>query len=120
MIEQETVFILGAGASAPYGYPTGNGLRNAICQGFPKKLQKLLPISQTVIPRETLRGLIRDSGEFANTFDLSNTPSIDLFLARNPRFSQVGKIAIALEILTAEGNSRFGENVEKGQDWYSY
>lgn len=30
MITDETVFILGAGASAPYCYPTGNQLRRKI------------------------------------------------------------------------------------------
>ena len=30
MIDKQTVFILGAGASAPYGYPTGKQLRQQI------------------------------------------------------------------------------------------
>ena len=32
MIETKTVFVLGAGANAPYGYPTGAGLRKEICK----------------------------------------------------------------------------------------
>ncbi len=32
MIEQETVFILGAGASFPYGYPNGDELRKSIIE----------------------------------------------------------------------------------------
>jgi hypothetical protein len=38
MIDTETVFILGAGASKPYGYPTGYELKEFICE----KLLKLI------------------------------------------------------------------------------
>ena len=30
-IKENTVFVLGAGASIPFGYPTGDGLRESIC-----------------------------------------------------------------------------------------
>jgi hypothetical protein len=33
MITTPTVFILGAGASKPYGFPDGAGLREALLQG---------------------------------------------------------------------------------------
>ena len=35
MITKPTVFILGAGASKPYGYPTGDGLKDFIVDQFP-------------------------------------------------------------------------------------
>ena len=34
MIMEKTVFILGAGASCPYGYPDGKKLRTEIIQNF--------------------------------------------------------------------------------------
>jgi len=39
---QNTVFILGAGASKPYGYPTGQELREYICKEFQTDLQTLI------------------------------------------------------------------------------
>ena len=42
MIGDETVFILGAGASAPYGYPIGGGLRDDICLNFKSDMSALL------------------------------------------------------------------------------
>ena len=35
MITEDTLLILGAGASFPYGYPTGKELRHIICKEFP-------------------------------------------------------------------------------------
>ena len=37
MIKEETVFILGAGASCPYGYPDGKELREQICSNFARE-----------------------------------------------------------------------------------
>ena len=34
MIEEDTVFILGAGASCPYGFPDGKKLRSEIFDRF--------------------------------------------------------------------------------------
>ncbi len=52
---------------------------------------------------------------------MSTTPSVDLFLARNPYFAVIGKIAICLSILHAEKYSRFREEVKKPEhDWYRY
>ena len=54
-------------------------------------------------------------------FHKSSTKSIDLFLARNPEFMQLGKLAIMLCILEAEKKSRFRESTNTHQqDWYSY
>ncbi|MCH7950707.1 MAG: WbqC family protein [Candidatus Dadabacteria bacterium] len=42
MITNPTVFILGAGASKPYGFPTGMGLKNEILKILGKSLAKNL------------------------------------------------------------------------------
>ena len=36
----KTVFVLGAGASVPYGYPTGLDLREKIINNFTKQVKK--------------------------------------------------------------------------------
>jgi len=38
MITKKTLFILGAGASVPYGYPTGQELRKLLFTKSPKRL----------------------------------------------------------------------------------
>lgn len=54
-------------------------------------------------------------------FKDSNTPSIDLYLARNPDLADLGKKAITISILEAEKRSVFGEDILlPAQDWYSY
>ena len=42
MITEETVFILGAGASAAYGYPTGKDLRDQIIIVFYPKYSTMV------------------------------------------------------------------------------
>jgi len=47
--------------------------------------------------------------------------SIDLFLSRQPRFKEVGKLAILLSVLRHERESRFAHNAkEPDRDWYSF
>jgi len=123
MIEKRTVFILGAGASHPYGLPTGNELRCDIIQNFRKSYGNHL-ITQHETEKETVRRgypTISDATTFLSVFDgPNNRESIDLFLSRQPRFKEVGKLAILLGILRHERESRFGHNAkEPDRDWYS-
>ena len=120
MIAKETLFILGAGASVPYGYPTGNELRNDICRNFEKRIVELTEKDPESSPLD-VRQIAKEAHEFTNVFFNSSTASIDLFLARNRHFSEIGKKAIVLSILEAERNSCFREDMSyKSQDWYSY
>lgn len=122
MIKDKTVFILGAGASSPYGYPTGSELREKICKDFTRKDSLFKPGD---IYWEMQRELAEQfTKRFSNAG--ANT-SIDLFLARlNPagkqKFTNIGKTAISFFILDAEIESKFDENmkeVKKSQDWYA-
>ena len=63
---------------------------------------------------------IRAATKFAEAFFKSSTSSIDLFLARNDRYADIGKQAIVHSIWDAERTSRVWEDVKSGQDWYSY
>lgn len=119
MIKERTVFILGAGASAPYGYPVGKDLRKEIISQYLGDCQRYLERNK---PNNRLRAHgVADAKHFAEMFDKSGTESIDLFLAINPEFMQDGKRAIIFRILIAERRSRFREAMEDpNQDWYSY
>jgi hypothetical protein len=109
MIRQKTVFIIGAGASKPYGYPTGKELREKIISGYNRWKELLYPSWHQI-------------GEnFLETFRKSGNVSIDLFLSRNPEFRDVGKVAIVKTIADCEHHSKFGDKMEKSEeDWYSF
>ena len=120
MITDDTLFILGAGASLPYGYPTGKDLRRIICKEFPQDYSTLLNRKASPDPDYFGDEVIYIAQNFADYFFKSSTPSIDLFLARNHNFSDIGRTAIALSIWKSERNSCFREDVDQSQDWYSY
>ncbi len=117
MIDRQTVLVLGAGASNPYGYPTGIELRKFICERFPSVYCGLVEQKRgSPSPDADERARV-----FAEGFHKSSTASIDLFLARNPDFSVFGKKAIAVSVMEAEKRSTFRENVPNAShDWYFY
>jgi len=116
MIEK-TVFILGAGASCPYGFPSGSELREQIISVYVSDFEAYLNARARVkvlIPQE-----LSKAKEFTDKFRKS-TKSIDLFLALNPEFKETGKRAIIFRILRAEKQSHFREQSKhKDQDWYT-
>jgi hypothetical protein len=123
MIRTNTVFILGAGASKPYGYPTAAELRTNICNDFPGMIKNLsfapAPVSASIRKAR----MIHEAELLADKFKKSSTPSIDLFLARNPEYSDIGRSAIVTCILKKEKASHFREDMDDkyiSQDWYSY
>lgn len=118
MIDTPTLFILGAGASKPYEYPTGADLRDYIFRYFPNKFIGHIE-SETGSQQPNA---LKKAEEFALYFHKSTTPSIDLFLARNKDLSDYGKKAIAVSIMEHEKTSLLRENIKdhSTQDWYSY
>lgn len=116
---KETVFILGAGASCPYGFPSGRELREQICSEYVADCEDYLRAKKT--PEAFISLETKEANKFVDKFRKSTTKSIDLFLARNPEFSRAGKRAIVFRILAAEQDSRFREETKnRNQDWYSW
>lgn len=106
MITIPTVLILGAGASRPFGFPTGKELRRNICKG--------------ILDEGTLSNHLQQAGfmrkdliEFAKHFWNSQAISIDSFLEHNSDFAEIGKCAIHLEIQKASLRKEIDE-----PDWY--
>jgi len=123
MINQKTVFILGAGSSYPYGYPLGEQLRIEICERFPMDYQNWLEnapkIPELRRSEEEIKLMVQFAHDFVQKFDDSHTKSIDLFLAGNKDFERLGKLAIIFRILFAEHDSDFGHRSKiPDQDWY--
>jgi len=120
MVEKRTVFILGAGASCPYGFPTAKGLRGKIVGEFVAAYEHLLNEREKLGVAGINDGYPSPAEAkcFVGCFDVSSTESIDLFLSRHPQFEKIGKIAIALTILNAEHSSQFRERAKVNEDWY--
>lgn len=118
MIEEKTVFILGAGSAAPYDFPTGDRLKRIICENFIKDYVGLpIPVG---IPDESdrIKGLRKELAEkFTSALRKATGLSIDQFLQINKSHLMEGKIAILLYIMRAERSSIFRKGNE---DWYSY
>jgi hypothetical protein len=120
MITIPTLFILGAGASKPYGYPTGDGLRADIVKNFAVDFDRL---SGTKPPNISMDADLVHEGlpYFIKNFDNSSLLSIDKYLAMNPDDQYIGKIAITLSILKSEKESCFNEQIkDHTEDWYQY
>lgn len=94
---KKTVFVLGAGASIPYGYPSGVSL-----------LKQLARLNPNHIPFRAAQqlGFSRDDiSRFTSLLQQSAPPSIDHFLERRTEYDRLGKILIAGLLLESESKS---------------
>jgi len=115
MITHKTVLILGAGASIPYGFPSGQELMTRILgQLDPRKKPEL---------RGTLIGFGCTDGEindFHKCLSRADMPSVDLFLEHRPEFMSIGKLSIVLTLYFFEQEGKLFYPKMKGKSWYEY
>lgn len=113
MIRTKTLFILGAGASVPFAYPTGIELRNLIRKGDRRNiiLDTLTPVNNDGSSYERL------VNEFIADFSKSGLYSIDFFLEGRPEFMDIGKITIASYLIPYEIDSKLRDS---DGNWYMY
>jgi hypothetical protein len=113
MVTKPTTLILGAGASAPFGFPTGNAL-----------LQKALSWANVEVGRTNphiFRGIGIEKPKidlFREALSKSGTASVDSFLEHRPEFLDIGKAVIALELIGCEQEHKLFEHNET--NWYQY
>ena len=122
MIKENTVFILGAGASVPYGYPTGDELRIEIIERFDSLYERDVVPGLKKYPESRLNFSNIRRKEFISTFKESRI-QIDLFINKNHEFFEdLGKLAILLLIFDAERqkNHFFIAEKQSKEDWYRY
>ena len=93
MITVRTVIILGAGASRPYGFPTGRELRDEVIRISGKTW---------AAPIEKLGFKYNEYGEFASALARSGYESVDAFLEDRPQYTDIEKAAIALNLVKFE------------------
>lgn len=98
MIKYKTVFILGAGASMPYGFPSGQLLKDYICENSRKGRGNggfLEDIEESGFSRN-------DIIMFSSALRGSPLSSVDAFLENQQKFLDVGKACIAAVLLKNE------------------
>lgn len=113
MINVPTVFILGAGASVPYGYPTGPELKNLIVQSL---------ATDSSPSRILLKGVGFEHSHITNFVQsLSNSGkiSIDAFLEHRKDLLAIGKSAIAMKLIECE-NHNLQFSSENKDNWYQH
>ena len=117
MITNPTVLILGAGASQPYGFPTGRELLLEICD-------ILLGRTPTQSAQQFVRDMIAcvdDAGHlerFRTQLYKSGKSSVDAFLEHRSEFVAIGKLAIARALIPRECPDSLIETSRDSKSWY--
>jgi hypothetical protein len=107
VIYRKTVFVVGAGASIPYGYPSGSSMLNEARAISIDDLRAMTNVG----PRDTaerFKAALRDC----------ESDSLDSLLELRPDLDEIGRRYIAHRILTAE-NQNYDRRPSHG-DWLSY
>ena len=115
------VFILGAGASKPYGFPLGLELNNLIRKYFYNNMD--LYINRELrSPSDAIYTLLLNNAKwFSEEFNKVQDVLIDKYLNINKNFVEQGKISIISEIYKSEFSSVLPlANYDIKGDWYSY
>ena len=118
MFNRKTVFVLGAGASWHYGYPTGEGLVQKIAttaeqlrehflacarQWFPPKLPSFVgPITDPSRPMDPWMKAAAKCDDLTLRLRQVNPLVIDYFLGHNPSVQDIGRLLICWVILASE------------------
>ncbi len=111
MITKDILFVLGAGASYPYGFPLGGTLLDQICD-FCSNANN--PRAKVLIDAGHKLPVMQ---QFARSLRYSGIPSIDSFLELRPEYHELGKAAIAAALIQCENPASF-ENVKSEEHWY--
>ena len=112
MITNPTVFILGAGASKPYGFPIGQELFNIIVQKLGKR--NWVDILNKIDVGD------EDIKEFKNALIFSGKSSIDSFLETRTEFIKLGKLCIALALIPYENEGALFSLNTGESNWYRF
>lgn len=110
MITKPTVLVLGAGASNPYGYPTGKELKKIIIDEIIKSGSELHNILKHEYSADHI-ALFRTS---LSEFDEEST--IDTFLGQKSAFIDIGKLTIMTVLAKFENKNK----LLASDNWYRY
>lgn len=105
------LFILGAGASAPYGFPSGAALVRRILDENLMETFGDISFDLDIYDSEF--------GAFQEDLSLSDLQSVDAFLENNPKYIKLGKLIIAYFIAQFE-STEFLYAPGREDNWYQY
>lgn len=107
IINEPTVFVLGAGASQPFGFPSGDELRLGMIESLGNQINR-----DNLVLNEFEPTFIQD---FQDTLELGNHRTIDTLLEKKSEFREIGSYVIATRILACERS----KILLPQKDWYS-
>jgi hypothetical protein len=111
MIEGKVVLVLGAGSSSHLGFPLGWELKRDI-----------VAMANGLSPLAIGTGLQRHPLflEFVVAFNRSHLASIDDFLGKNPRYSDIGRMTIASVLMDYEARLVHRLRDANQESWYGF
>lgn len=115
MITKKTVLILGAGASCPYGLPTGFELLRRVVATLEHEEYELV---QTLI-RYGFATDFSQLAHFRENLIRSGALSVDAFLEHRPRDEELGKAIIAASLISDEKESEIFRWIDVRR-WYEH
>jgi hypothetical protein len=116
MITDEVVVIIGAGASKPYGFPTGYTLFREL----PSVIRDITNVDDwraLAVHPQASRNIQENAKEFAEAISGLKSQSIDEYLNKNTRFDEIGRVAIAGCIQYYEERCTFNVRAGETDDW---
>jgi len=115
----KTVFILGAGASIPYGFPSGQELVKSIIKSLYTIRSQSGDVFNHPLPR-ILLGVYPAQFiiEFRDDLKGSQSLSIDAFLNSRKKYRDIGKMCIAYHLLQKEAECLKDDKLTG--DWYQH
>lgn len=118
MIRENTIFILGAGASADYNFPIGTYLRDRICDNLSKQNMYTKQLAEALAEwKEDIPEVEKAIVEFSQRLKKSAEPTIDAFMEYNYNgYGKIAKLAIAQVLLHEENEELLHENIRN--NWY--
>jgi hypothetical protein len=105
-LNKKTVFVLGAGASKPYGFPLGSELKQSIISNLSDITQFSLSTKNKFDKNLTQK--------FVDALKGTSLTTIDNFLEKKTKFREIGSYAIAFTLLHYE----IVTNLLPPRDWY--
>lgn len=109
MIKSDTVLVLGAGASEPYGFPLGQELRKRILVSLVGNEKQFLELVELGFDPHFIE-------KFRNDLSDGIQDTIDDFLDDRPKFREIGSCAIAQALMSLELETRLFPK----KDWYPF
>lgn len=128
MIAKRTVFVLGAGAHIPYGFPSGKELITNVVKQL-KASQNNPDLSLRILPQRSGVNFLdvqqQNINQFIDSLSQAGQASIDTFLNANQHmrgYDVIGKVGIAQAILESEAKFLNAREIdqENSNDWFEY